>query len=565
MLKLKSFSTGASLVLLLTVALGLLLLSCARKQKPTHLSPIAWSEEQWIEASKGIRTSYNPDHDLNTEELTLVPGDERWLDFVYWCLNNKIAEHQVEAYGGTEWQGPTGGVIFHWAPGSRWETHTLASFGFTIGHVIGEHRWQDTQFPEFFEKYGGVYGVNVKDRLTEIDPNSPTPWVEFLEYTGGANSPYYRYLFHQEAVIDPVNEAIYLIGGQGAGFAYSFNRYYHEVREVLTDAKAFQFFQAYDLYGPGFASKGAWARQKLPAQLQRLYRMDEFERWTSKPGVARAEKYEPNPPSPPIPEDIPELESVKRGQEVYKAQCTPCHGIKGDGNGFLAKGFDVKPRDFTQGLYKFRSTKTGAFPTLADIERSVREGVPNTTMPAWGQFLTPEQVTDVSRYIITFSPKFTEAWKAGQEPAALAMSAVPGDLMADAMIDLGRETYEKAECAKCHGALGKGDGPSANTLQDSWGYPIEATDLTYKWVFKNGHQPEDVYRTMFGGLNGTPMPAYEEAFPDEKDRWAMVAYILSLSPKERPVITLAEYKSRIRTDLDDKGRVMAGAVQISTK
>ncbi|MDZ7313143.1 MAG: hypothetical protein ONB45_17900 [candidate division KSB1 bacterium] len=50
-----------------------------------------------------------------------------------------------------------------------------------------------------------------------------------------------------------------MIGGQGAGFAYSFERYYHEVREVLTDASAYQFFQMYDLYGPGFASRGNWA------------------------------------------------------------------------------------------------------------------------------------------------------------------------------------------------------------------------------------------------------------------------------------------------------------------
>src|SRR5512141_1724536 len=66
------------------------------------ISGFAWSSDQWSERSKGIRTSYNPDHDLSTTDLTLVPGDPRWLDFVFWCFNNKLAEHQVEAYGGTE-------------------------------------------------------------------------------------------------------------------------------------------------------------------------------------------------------------------------------------------------------------------------------------------------------------------------------------------------------------------------------------------------------------------------------------------------------------------------------
>ena len=223
------------------------------------------SDEEWAKHSHGIRTSYNRDHDLSTTELTLVPGDERWLDFVFWCVNNKVAEHQVEAYGGTEWNGPTGGIIFHWAPGSRWETHTLAGFGATIAHVTGEHRWMDTNFPDFFEKYGGVYGINIKDRLAAIDRVSPGPWVEFLTYIGGPNSPHYRYLFHQEVVIDPVRERIYLTAGQGLGFEYSFERYYHELGMLLTDAKVYQFFQMYDMYGPGFASLGGWAKNRLSA------------------------------------------------------------------------------------------------------------------------------------------------------------------------------------------------------------------------------------------------------------------------------------------------------------
>jgi len=310
-----------------------------------HISGFAWGNDEWVGRTKGIRTSYNPTSDLNTEALTIVPGDERWLDFVFWCFNNKLAEHQVEAYGGTEWEGPQGGVIFHWAPGSRWETHTLASFGFTIGHTIGEHKWMDTQFPEFFEKYGGVYGINVKDRLVEIDPASPAPWVEFLEYSGGANSPYYRYLFHQEAVVDPVRDRIYLIGGQGVGFEYTFERFYHEVREVLTDASAFQFFQLYDLYGPGFASRGGWARNKLSAALRGIYFTDDESKWSTKPGVAKALRYNPNPPSPTIPAEFPEREAALRGQELYNKQCTPCHGIPGDGRRIRCEAKRFSPGD----------------------------------------------------------------------------------------------------------------------------------------------------------------------------------------------------------------------------
>jgi mono/diheme cytochrome c family protein len=518
-----------------------------------HISGFAWDKEEWAKQTKGIRTSYNPDYDFNSETLTLVPGDERWLDFVFWCFNNKLAEHQVEAYGGTEWKGPTGGVIFHWAPGSRWETHTLASFGFTIGHTIGEHKWKDTQFPEFFEKYGGVYGINLKDRLVEIDSASAAPWVAFLEYGGGPNSSYYRYLFHQEVVVDPVRDRIYLIGGQGVGFEYTFERFYHEVREVLTDAKAYQFFQMYDLYGPGFASQGGWAKNKLTAALRGIYFTDDTSKWSTKPGVPKPVKYNPNPPSPPIPQDLPEADAMKRGELIYKRECTPCHGIKGGGSGFLAAGFDVKPRDFRQGIYKFRSTKTSELPTIEDLEHIIRAGVPNTTMPAWGQFFTKEQIHDVARYLIIFSERFAEAWKQPAKPDMLPLTKPPENL--SALSSQGKKLYEFGQCAKCHGDAGKGDGPSAAELRDVWENPIEPTDLTYRWLFKNGHTPADVYRTFNGALDGTPMPSYLDAFEKEEDRWSLVAYILSLSPKPRPALRLGEFKQKMSSVIDKNGIV----------
>ena len=552
----QNFSYRFALCLLFGTLMWMLTSGCAEKAKPTHLGPAAWNKEQWAERAKGIRTSYNPNHDLSADELTLVPGDERWLDFVYWCFNNKLTEHQVEAYGGTDWEGPTGGVIFHWAPGSHWETHTLASFGFTIGHVIGEHRWRDTQFPEFFEKYGGVYGINLKDHLTEINPKSPVPWVEFLEYIGGTTSPYYRYLFHQEEYIDPVNQKIYLLGGQGVGFIYTFERYYHEVREVLTDASAYDFFQMYDLYGPGFASRGNWAQQGLPPELVRkLGYIDEAaEEAGAKPGVPGATFYNPNHPTPEIPSDHPMYADMKGGQELYNQQCTPCHGIQGDGKGLLTPGLDIKPRDFREGSYKFRSTKTGELPTIEDVERSIRVGAPNTTMPAWGQFLNDEQIHQLALYLTIFSDRFTEAVTSGAQPEKIDMMAKP-EVPQEELLALGQKWSQDLECWQCHGMTGKGDGPSADELKDDWGEPIAATDLTYKWTFKNGHEPEDIYRAMIGGLTGTPMPSYADALPDAKMRWAMVEYILSLSPEERPVMHLADFKKRMPKGVEKSGVV----------
>jgi mono/diheme cytochrome c family protein len=518
-----------------------------------HLSPMAWTREQWQERCRGVRTSYNPDADLSDAALTLVPGDPRWLDFVYWSFNNKVAEHQVEAYGGTGWDGPEGGVIFHWAPGSHWERDTLASFGFTIGHVAGEHRWTDTMFPDFFEKYGGVYGVNINDRLAEIDPRSPKAWIDFLEYSGGAKSPYYRYLFHQEAVVDPEARKIHFLGGQGVAFSYTFERYYHELREVLTDCRAVDFFEMYDRLGPGFAAQGNWARQNPPAEA--LARAGYAGEKGPRAGVAEASRYNPNPEPVPVPPDLPEAEAMERGQKLYLAQCAMCHGVLGDGKGFLAAGFDAMPRDFRQGIYKFRSTRSGELPAIADVERTIRVGVRRSTMPAWGQFFTDEQIRDVARYLIVFSPRFAEAWKSKRQPAALAVSPRPADLAS--LAGRGASLYAELGCAECHGERGHGDGPSAPGMTNDWDWPIKPTDLTYKWAFRNGHEPEDVYRTMIGGLNGTPMPSYEDALESESDRWAMVAYILSLSPPVRPVLRQADFAARRGEAIGPDGRVQA--------
>ena len=245
----------------LTLALASVLCAMGTGAAAFPVSKAAWSEAQWERHCKKVRTSYNPTSSLDVKALTLKPDDPRFVDFLYWVWANKIIEHQVEQVGGTEWKGPTNGVIFHWAPGSRWETHTVVPFEHAIHHIADEHNWLDTMFKEFFEKFGPVTGANIKQRLS-FD-KSPT-WAQFLEHIGGPESPYYRYVFHQESTIDPEKRIVTLVGGQGVAFEYTFDRYLTEIKEVVTDCKAYQFFELYDRYGKGFASQSGWAGQAVP-------------------------------------------------------------------------------------------------------------------------------------------------------------------------------------------------------------------------------------------------------------------------------------------------------------
>ncbi|MGH7927113.1 MAG: c-type cytochrome, partial [Candidatus Binatia bacterium] len=121
-------------------------------------------------------------------------------------------------------------------------------------------------------------------------------------------------------------------------------------------------------------------------------------------------------------------------------------------------------------------------------------------------------------------------FKSEKTPEPISIPAQPAP---DAeLIAIGKGMYADAGCAQCHGPAGKGDGASAKELKDDWGEPISATDLTLK-PFKSGPNPEDLYRTISTGLNGTPMPSYANVLTPE-ERWSLVSYILSIANRERP-------------------------------
>src|SRR4026207_1103037 len=50
------------------------------------------------------------------------------------------------------------------------------------------------------------------------------------------------------------------------------------------------------------------------------------------------------------------------GKQVYETYCSGCHGLKGDGKGPAAAMLEVKPRNFTRGMFKFISTPPGSLP-----------------------------------------------------------------------------------------------------------------------------------------------------------------------------------------------------------
>jgi cytochrome c oxidase cbb3-type subunit 2 len=216
---------------------------------------------------------------------------------------------------------------------------------------------------------------------------------------------------------------------------------------------------------------------------------------------------------------------IELGEKIYLENCAACHGQKGDGKGPEAGRLKTKPRDFTTGNYKFRSTPSGSLPLDQDIFRTISHGVRATSMLAQ-LHLSENERWAVTEYLKTFSNRF----KTEKSLQPIAIPAVPSS--SRDLITLGKTMYTDAGCNQCHGADGKANAPSANQLKDESGNPIVPTDLTLK-PFKSGPGPEDLYRTISTGLNGTPMPSYADALAP-KERWALVSYILSIATKEKP-------------------------------
>jgi cytochrome c oxidase cbb3-type subunit 2 len=214
-------------------------------------------------------------------------------------------------------------------------------------------------------------------------------------------------------------------------------------------------------------------------------------------------------------------DAARRGKEVFEKRCIGCHGAKGDGKGPAAEFFvKIKPRDFTTGVYKFRDTPTGSLPLDSDIFRTITRGVRGTAMPPWFNLAESER-WDVIQFIKTFSPEFQES---EPEPPIYVPKAPAPD---EAMLQKGKEVYDKVRCWECHGTEGRGNGTSAPTLTDDFDDKILPTDFT-RGIFKVGPQPEDIFRTFMTGLSGTPMPSFGD-FISPEEAWALSYYVLSFS------------------------------------
>lgn len=202
------------------------------------------------------------------------------------------------------------------------------------------------------------------------------------------------------------------------------------------------------------------------------------------------------------------MQAVQRGAKLYAANCASCHGDKGQGVPNV--GPILNSKNFLEATDD---------DTIFGI---VRDGVPDTAMPAYGEAkggpLHDSQVKDLVVFIRnweatapelptatpTATATTTPTTAAPEAPAATAPpgktpTIVPPVVAGDAA--RGADLYA-ANCAACHGSEGQG-GPVAKE-------PLNSPD------YLATHSDEEVRQAIASGIPGTAMVAFEDRLTDQE-------------------------------------------------
>lgn len=82
----------------------------------------------------------------------------------------------------------------------------------------------------------------------------------------------------------------------------------------------------------------------------------------------------------------------RRGERLFQINCAFCHGADGSGQNWIGKFMEPHPRNLRDPTFMRNATRG----TLA---HAIREGLPNTSMPAWKSVLKETDIQAIISYI----------------------------------------------------------------------------------------------------------------------------------------------------------------------
>ncbi len=208
--------------------------------------------------------------------------------------------------------------------------------------------------------------------------------------------------------------------------------------------------------------------------------------------------------------------NLELGEKVFLERCAVCHGPDGRGNGPAAPSMIPRPRDFTKGIFKYKSTEPGTPPTDEDLIDTISNGLNASGMPYWKDLLSDKEILAVVNFIKSLSPIFKRS-----KPLVVQ---IPTSYKFDPTgIKRGKKLYQTERCANCHGPNGKG----GMKLKDLNGHAVISRDLTAPWTFRGGSSLQQVWLRITTGLPPSPMPSFAKTLTDQ-ERWDIANYVQSL-------------------------------------
>lgn len=224
--------------------------------------------------------------------------------------------------------------------------------------------------------------------------------------------------------------------------------------------------------------------------------------------------------------------TLERGKEVYAQKCVLCHGGSGKGDGPSADYSSPRPRNFTKGHIKIRSTPFGKIPTDRDIFNVITRGLPGTTMPGWERLPASDRWSLVI-FLKSLAKKFAK-FKAKGKTHQIILVPDPPPFSLQSLAS-GKQLFLQS-CSGCHGVKGRGDGPSTVKVVDIGSDSIWPRNLSKPWTFRRGHSRKDIFMTLRTGLSTTAMPRFSKRIFNDQQIWDIVHYVQTLSPPQKPEI-----------------------------
>jgi len=419
--------------------------------------------------------------------------------------------------------------------------------------------------------------------LEEFKANPETGWKTYETVVGEGREVYYRNCFYCHGD---------LLDGKGP-YGHGFNPQPANFQDVGTIAQlqeAFLFWRI-STGGPGLPKEGTPWNSAMPVWHE-ILKEDEVWKvitflYDYVGQVPRMWDQEMSKSVTGMKEEILKRRANMKGKDLYKHRCEACHGEQGAGDGPAAERLYPKPRDFTLGLFKYKTTPGTMLPKDEDLFDTIKNGLTGTGMPAWSSLLSDDQISSLIPVIKGFdtasawapedapSEAFDELQRYTKEDFRKFTDTEPVDgqiAFSEESAAKGKKIFEDV-CGKCHGLQGRGNITSGKTLKDDWGNRLWPRDLTKPWTWRvtnvriDGKDERDetirrIYQRLSIGLPGTPMPAHrstEKSDPDPigaEDRWHVANYVYSLrdttvQPTDKPVVEGMKVQGALPEGIDD--------------